>query len=359
MTTLSLRSIEVQLGGVEVLRGVDLVVESGTSLALLGPSGAGKTTLLQTIVGLREPSNGQVILGNHDITNQPTHQRGIALVSQNPALQPNLTLSDNVELPLRFAEEHPKERRRRRALRELGRFGIGRLGNRRADQTSAGEQQTASTARETVRQTSVLLLDEPVIALDPIARRSMIRQIRERQRSDGTTMLVATNDWEVAAGLAEKMAVLSDGLIGQTGSPQELFDRPSTLDVAGLTGRWEINRLAGRVRTVEGERDEIVTAAGALRTWRGLPDRPMIVGIRPEDLEVVTDEPEREPGELRGVVESTSILGRTSLVTLDADGIPLQAMGPTPPPTNGATVSMTWRRAHLFDLEGNAFDHLD
>ncbi len=367
MTALSLHSIEVQLGGVEILRGLDLIVESGTSLAVLGPSGSGKTTLLQTIVGLRQPSSGQVVLGNRDITHVPTYDRGIAMVSQTPALQPNITVAANVERPLRYADEQPAEQRRLRAFRELRRFRIGRLGNRRPNETSVGEQHIAATARGTVREAALLLLDEPVIALDPMARRTMIRQIREQQRVQGTTMVVATNDWEVAAGLADRMAVLSNGMIAQSGTAPDIYDGPINLDVAGLTGRWELNRLAGRVRPIQGERTEIITPAGALRTWRTVPERPMIVGIRPEDLEVV--QPDRritagqdtavDGGLLTAVVRSATVLGRTSLVHLDADGIPLQAMGPAPAPAAGSTVLLAWRRAHLFDLNGVAFDHLD
>lgn len=361
VTSLSLHSVEVQLGGIEVLRGLDLIVESGTSLAVLGPSGSGKTTLLQTIVGLRRPTSGHVVLGGTDITDLPTYARGIAMVSQSPALQPNITLAANVERPLAFTEDQPKEQRRLRAFRELRRFRIGRLGDRRPSQTSAGEQHIAATARGTVRQAAVLLLDEPVIALDPLARRSMIRQIREQQRFEGTTMIVATNDWEVAAGLADRLAVLAEGRIAQSGTAQDLYDHPATLEVAGLTGRWELNRLAGRVRPVQGERTEIVTAAGVMRTWRALEERPMIVGIRPEDLEVVDPDagPAEGGGHLGATVQAAAVLGRSTLLHLDADGIPLQAMGPVPPPAVGSTVRLAWRRAHLFDLNGNAFDHLD
>ncbi len=367
MTTLSLHAIEVTLDGVEVLRGLDLVVESGASLAVLGPSGAGKTTLLQTIVGLQQPSSGHVVLGNNDITHLPTHERGISLVSQSPALQPNLTLAANVERPLVYGDERPRDKRRLRAFRELRRFRIGRLGNRRPSQTSAGEQHVAATARGTVRRAAVLLLDEPVIALDPMARRSLIRQIRDQQRHDGTTMVVATNDWEVAVGLADRLAVLTDGTIAQLGSAEDLYDRPDSLEVAGLTGRWELNRLAGRVRHVRGERTEVVTPAGVLRTWRELPDRPMIVGIRPEDLEIVDSSAGVGSSTVSGdrldsltaTVRSAAVLGRTALVHLDADGLPLQAMGPTPTPPAGSTVRLSWRRAHLFDLAGVALDHLD
>ncbi len=361
VTALSLHSIEVRLGGVEILRGLDLTVDSGTSLALLGPSGSGKTTLLQTIVGLQRPSKGHVVLGGNDITHLPTHERGIALVSQSPALQPNITLAANVERPLAYTEDQPKAQRRLRAFRELRRFRIGRLGERRPNQTSVGEQHIAATARGTVRRAAVLLLDEPVIAVDPVARRSMIRQIREQQRLERTTMVVATNDWEVAAGLADRLAVLTEGRISQSGTAQDLYDQPANLDVAGLTGRWELNRLAGRVRPIHGERTEIVTAAGALRTWRTVAERPMIVGIRPEDLEIVgadTDTAEGG-GRLEATVTSAAVLGRTTLVHLDADGIPMQAMGPTPAPAVGSVVAMVWRRAHLFDLNGIAFDHLD
>ena len=357
MTTLSLHAIEVRLNEIEILRNLDLVVESGSSLAVLGPSGSGKTTLLQTIVGLKDPTRGAVALDGVDITDQPVHLRGIAYVAQDPALQPNLTVATNVERPLAFHDEKPKGRRRLRAISELRRFGIGRLRDRRPSQTSYGEQHTAATARGTVRHPAVLLLDEPVIALDPMARRAMIRRIRDQQRSDGTTMVVATNDWEVAAGLADRMAVLTDGSIVQSGTADDLYDRPATLDVAALTGRWELNRLAGRVRPVEGERTEIVTAAGTLRTWRALPDRPMIVGIRPEDLEVVGEAD--DGGDLAAEVRAAAVLGRTSLVHLDGDGIPLQAMGPAPAPPVGSTVRLAWRRAHLFDLNGEAFDHID
>ncbi len=356
---MSLHGIDVQLGDVEVLVDLDLLVESGASLAVLGSSGSGKTTLLRTIVGLQQPSRGRILLNDVDITATPTRERGISLVSQDPALQPNLTLADNVERPLNFAAKQPPKQRRRRAFRELRRFGIGRLGDRRSDQASAGERQAAATARGTVRDRAVLLLDEPVTALDPAARRSMIRQIRTQQVSEGTTMVVATNDWEVAVALADHLAVLFEGRILQSGTAGDLYDRPANLDVAELTGRWKLNRLAGRVRPVQGERTEIVTAAGVLQTWKPLGPQPMIVGIRPEDLEVVDDGGPSASTGLTATVTAGTVLGRTALLQLDGDGIPLQAMGPSPAPPTGSTVRLTWRQAHLFDLNGVAFDHLD
>ncbi|MDH3293668.1 MAG: ABC transporter ATP-binding protein, partial [Acidimicrobiia bacterium] len=288
MTSLWLQSLNVRLAGIEVLRRIDLHVDSGASLAILGRSGSGKTTLLRTIVGLEQPSGGRVIVGGFDLTDVPTAERGIALVTQQPSLDPKASLATNVERPLKLRGDNPPRSRQRRAVLELGRFGLRSRANARAEETSAGEQQTAATARGTVRQPGLLLLDEPVTAIDPDARRLMVRRLKQQQMANETTVIIATNDWEVAAGLADQIGVLANGTIIQLGSAVDLYDYPASIEVAELTGRWQLNLLPARLRLVPGERSELVTGAGPIRTWRDIGGGPMTVGLRPSDL-TITD----------------------------------------------------------------------
>lgn len=355
--TLRLQSIGVDLGDRCVLNGIDLDVAPGTALAVLGASGSGKTTLLRTIVGVQAASRGRILVGGEDLTATPANARGMALVPQQAVLDPGRSLVGNVELPLVFRATEAPTDRRRRAGRELKRFGIGRLGSRRPAETSAGEQQTASTAKAMVKETDIILFDEPVIALDPTARRSMITNLRHRQMSEGITMIVATNDWDVAAGLADEMVVLVDGAIAQRGPTLDIYDRPLTVEVAELTGRWRMNRLAGTLSSLPGERTVIATAAGDLHTWQTIGQRSVIVAIRPEDL--VVGDPLNQAATLSATVRSSMMLGPTTLVDLDADGLPLQATGPVPAPPVDTTVALTWRLAHLFDLEGRALARVE
>lgn len=352
MPSLTLRNLSVQRGEVEILRSVNLVVESGASLAVLGESGSGKSSLLRTIAGLDPPASGRILLDSVDVTDVPVGKRGIVYVDQSPALQPNLTLAGNVERPLKFRKD-PPESRRRRVYNHLRRFDLGGRGDKTVRESSAGEKHSAATARGTVTEPRVLLLDEPVTALDAAARRARLRELRLQHEATNSTLVVATNDWSVAAGLADRVAVLGGGTIAQMAETRQVYDNPDTIDVAELTGRWQLNRLAGTVRRVPGARTEIVTAAGPLRTWRPVPDRQMLIGIRPSDLTI------DEEGELAGEVRHSAVLGRTSLVTIDADGLPVHALGPSPAPSVGTTVQLTWRRAHLFTLDGSAIDHLD
>lgn len=341
-------------------------------MAVVGASGSGKTTLLRAIVGFERPLSGRVILDSTDITNVRVAERGIAYVTQQPALQPNLTLADNVERPLKLGRkvEGDRDRRRRRVRRELRRFGLGGRGDKQAREAAAGEQHSADTARGTVRETGLILLDEPAMALDAQARRAAVRQLRLQQLANQSAMLVTTNDWAIAAALADRVAVLANGSIVQTAWPIELFDNPVSLHVAELTGQWPINRLAGVVRRTPGARTEIMTPAGSISTWREVTHEHVTVGIRPVDLEIL-DSASAEGGdggewadpvgggELAGVVLSSAVLGGRSLVAVDADRLPLQAVGPVPPPPPGSAVRMAWRRAHLFTLEGDAIAHIE
>ncbi len=356
MTSLSIRGLCVRRGGLEVLRGLDLSVESGESVAVLGRSGSGKTTLLRTIVGFEEPWAGRVLLDSVDVTWTPTARRGISFVAQEPSLQPNLTLGDNVERPLQFAADRPPESRRRRVRDELRRFGLAGRADKPARQAAAGEQHSAATARGTIRDPAVLLMDEPVVALDAGARRATIRQLRLRHQATNSTMLVATNDWVLAAGLADRVGVLAGGKIIQIAPSIDLYDQPGSIEVAELTGQWPLNRLSGRIRRPPGLPTEIATPAGTVRTWRELPQRMVIVGIRPADLVLVAGD---DDGELHGIAGFAAVLGRHSLVTVDADGLELRAMGPVPPPEPGDAVRLAWRRVHLFTLDGEAIAHLE
>jgi len=353
VVALNVRQLTVRFDDTTVLENLDLFVGPRSSMAVLGQSGSGKSTLLRTIAGLDRPVAGNIYLDGVDVTDVHTSQRGLIFVAQSPALQPNLNLADNVERPLKWAGDTPPESRRQRVASELRRFGLGGRGHKWVNEASAGEIHSTATARGTVRNPRLLLLDEPVAALDAGARRARILELRRQHRSTGSTLVVATNDWTVAAALADRVAILAGGSIIQEAEPLDLYNRPVSMHAAELTGRWRLNRLAGTVRRPPGAQIEIVTPAGPIRTWRDPPQESMVVGIRPADLIVADD------GPLQGTVVSSMVLGPTVLVTVDADGLRLEAMAPKPSPEAGSAVRMRWRRAHLFTLDGDAIDHID
>ena len=243
--TLVCRSLVVAPGGAPVLRGVDLEIPRGRLTALAGPSGAGKTTLLRTIAGLQAPGGGEVELDGRRITLLPPHRRNIAVVFQEPRLLPHLTVSDNVALPLRAAGVERGERRAR-AGRLLDQVGLGGMGERQVSGLSGGEQQRVALARALVGDPELLLLDEPLAAVDPNRRESLRRLIASVQAERSLTTLLVTHDRSEAAELGQSIALMLEGQIVQHGTPRELFERPRTAAIARFFGA--ANLFRGEVR---------------------------------------------------------------------------------------------------------------
>ncbi len=323
--TLSLRGVDAAPGGVEVLRDVDLELAAGSATTLIGPSGAGKTTLLRVIAGLTPTTGGVVLIDGQDVTGLPAHQRRIGVVFQEPRLFPHLSVGDNVAFGLETAGVE-RSTRRARAAQMLARVGLDGMAERVVTGLSGGEQQRVNLARALAIEPAVLLLDEPMAAVDPERRTELRALIAEL--TAGPTVLHVTHDRAEAAELGDRVAVLIDGTVVQHASPRDVFERPATLDVAGLVGADTV--LRGEVRD-----GRLVLGDGSLPVSG--PDGPGIITVRPEHVTL--------GGELHGVVRSATYQGTaTRLVAALPDGQTVTADVPVEDaPRAGDTVALTLR----------------
>jgi putative spermidine/putrescine transport system ATP-binding protein len=271
--SVSITSLTVHLSGTRILDQVDLMVPAGSFVTLLGPSGSGKTTTLNVLAGFAEATSGHVLLGDRPLDGLPASKRDIGFVFQNYALFPHLTVAQNVEFPL-LARKIPKERRRELVAGALELVRLPETGPRPVRSLSGGQQQRIALARALVFSPSLLLLDEPLAALDKQLREAMQIELKRIQRETGTTTIAVTHDQAEALSMSDLVAIMNGGRIEQVGSPEEVYRRPATRFVAEFLG--EANLLEVRSGRVEAF---------------GLPVQGAAEGttiIRPEDL-VLTD----------------------------------------------------------------------
>lgn len=218
---------------------VSLAVESGEFFSLLGPSGSGKTTCLRLIAGFDQPVSGRVSIGGQDVTDQPPYRRAVNTVFQDYALFPHMSVQDNIAYPLMVRAVRPDERKRR-AEEMLELVQLRGLGTRRPAQLSGGQRQRVALARALINAPPVLLLDEPLGALDLKLRQQMQIELKALQRQLGITFIYVTHDQEEALSMSDRLAVFKDGRVEQIGSPQQVYDTPQTAFVAGFVGSANI-----------------------------------------------------------------------------------------------------------------------
>jgi putative spermidine/putrescine transport system ATP-binding protein len=263
-------------GTTQVLQSIDLHISSGELVTVLGPSGCGKTTALRILAGFEKPSSGSVLVNGQDITSVPANRRGIGMVFQAYSLFPNLSVQQNVEYGLRVRRVD-RGKRAARAKELLEMCGLAEFASRYPHQLSGGQQQRVALARALAIQPGVLLLDEPLSALDAIVRSQIREEIRRLQQQLGITTLFVTHDQEEALSIADRVAVLKDGVIEQLAEPRTIYQKPSTEFVARFVGS--------------------VTEVGVARQYRGgaLPVQHPGAGldtlfVRPEDITLVPDD---------------------------------------------------------------------
>jgi putative spermidine/putrescine transport system ATP-binding protein len=269
------------------VRDLDLEIARGELMTLLGPSGSGKTTTLMMLAGFEEPSAGKILLEGRDIARLPPHRRGIGVVFQSYALFPHMSVAQNVAFPLEVRGV-PKPERERRVRDALAMVRLEGFGERRPAQLSGGQQQRVALARAMVFEPPIVLLDEPLGALDKALREEMQYEIRELHRRLGLTMMYVTHDQAEALTLSDRIAVFERGRIRQLATPREMYDRPANAFVAGFVG--ENNRLPGTILAREGEELRVRLEAGvevaALAVDAGEAGAPCLVAIRPERIAV-------------------------------------------------------------------------
>ena len=230
-----LRGVSKHFGDVKAVDGVDLDIADGEFFSMLGPSGSGKTTVLRLIAGFEQPSAGTILLGDIDVTSTAPFDRDVNTVFQDYALFPHMSVLDNVAYGLRVRGV-AKAERRRQALEALATVQLAHLGDRSPGQLSGGQRQRVALARSIVVKPKVLLLDEPLGALDLKLREQMQVELKELQRELGITFVFVTHDQEEALTLSDRIAVFSDGKIVQLGTPQEIYELPSSAYVASFVG---------------------------------------------------------------------------------------------------------------------------
>jgi putative spermidine/putrescine transport system ATP-binding protein len=292
--------------GTRALEPITLDISAGQTVVLLGPSGCGKTTMLRIIAGLESPdAGGRVLFDTEDVTAQPIEQRGVGMVFQSYALFPNMSVAENVGYGLRVRKAARAERDQRVA-EMLALVDLGAFGSRRVDQLSGGQKQRVALARALAIQPRVLLLDEPLTALDAKLREQLRVEIDRLLRQLGITAVYVTHDQAEAMALGDRIVVMEKGRIAQIGTPQEIYHQPATAFVADFIGT--MNRVSGEV--LDGH---LVLAAG--RVPLGAITTPDVM-FRPEDVRLV---PEGDH-HLSAKVISTFFLGDHTRLVVDAGG---------------------------------------
>jgi putative spermidine/putrescine transport system ATP-binding protein len=266
---------------------LELEVQRGELLTLLGPSGSGKTTTLMLLAGFELPTEGRILLEGRDIARLPPHKRGIGVVFQSYALFPHMSVAENVAFPLEV-RGIPRAQRAERVARALSMVRLDGYGERRPAQLSGGQQQRVALARALVFEPPIVLLDEPLGALDKALREEMQFEIRALHQRLGVTMLYVTHDQQEALTLSDRIAVFESGRIRQLATPRRLYDAPANGFVAGFVG--ENNLLPGRILSVEDEAVLVALDCGpqvrAHRVDAGGPGSACLLAIRPERIAV-------------------------------------------------------------------------
>jgi putative spermidine/putrescine transport system ATP-binding protein len=316
-----LENLQRRYATTTALNGLTLTMAPGELVALLGPSGCGKTTALRLLAGLEQADSGRVIIGGKDVTDVPANRRNVGMVFQAYSLFPHMTALQNVAFGMQLHKVGYDERRKR-AADTLELVGLAAQANKYAHQMSGGQQQRVALARALAIKPKVLLLDEPLSALDAKVRGRLRDEIRRVQLDVGITTLFVTHDQEEALAIADRVGVMQSGKLEQLGPPTEIYSRPATPFVAEFVGLT--NRIPGEVKfgSVEVRGTELPLVQ------KDVPTGPAIALVRPEAV-TITSDGDASSGPLVGTVIAVALLGATSRVTVDLGDITVLAQMPT------------------------------
>jgi putative spermidine/putrescine transport system ATP-binding protein len=315
------RSVSRHFGPVKAVDGVDLTIAEGSFFAMLGPSGSGKTTCLRLISGFEKPTGGQIRIFGEDVSETPPHLRNVNTVFQDYALFPHLNVRDNVAYGL-MVKGIGRAARYAKAEEMLALVKLDGYGDRKPAQLSGGQRQRVALARALVNEPRVLLLDEPLGALDLKLREAMQDELKALQKRLGLTFVFVTHDQHEALSMADSLAVFNEGRIAQIGTPQDIYDRPATRFVADFVGSSNVLP------------PDLTRALGGPAQWASL---------RPEATRLAAS------GPVSGTVTALRYLGSGTRVVIDAGGTEIAALVPAgqPVPVEGATTAIAFEPSAL------------
>jgi spermidine/putrescine transport system ATP-binding protein len=311
---------------VTAVDAIEVHVRGGEFFSLLGPSGCGKTTTLRLIAGFEQPTSGQILLDGDDVARTPPHKRNVNTVFQNYALFPHLDVFDNIAFGLRRAKR-PKSEVAKRVREALELVQLGGYERRRSSQLSGGQQQRVALARALVLNPAVLLLDEPLGALDAKLRKALQIELKALQQEVGITFLYVTHDQEEALTMSDRLAVMSAGRVEQVGAPRDVYEDPQTLFVADFLGVSNLMDAISQVARDGGCRVRLDRFELDARGGGGDVTGPAKIVIRPERVELEPHEAPSGPNRLPGMVERLVYVGNAvQVIVRAATGQALQAL---------------------------------
>ncbi|HEY2886495.1 MAG TPA: sn-glycerol-3-phosphate ABC transporter ATP-binding protein UgpC [Rhizomicrobium sp.] len=348
MASVAIRGVRKAFGAIAVIHGVDISIRDGEFVVLVGPSGCGKSTLLRMIAGLENITSGEICIGDRVVNRLPPKERDVAMVFQNYALYPHMTVAANMGFSLKLRGA-PKAEINTRVQRAADILGLGPYLERFPRQLSGGQRQRVAMGRAIVRDPQVFLFDEPLSNLDAKLRVQMRTEIKELHQRLKTTTIYVTHDQIEAMTMADKIVVMNDGLVEQIGAPLELYDKPQNLFVAGFIGSPAMNFLKGVVRAngkaeFEGP-GRTVLPLGAVPA--GNDGRAAVYGVRPEDFALADDGSDAVVQVIEPTGSETQVvakLGGEEIVAVFRERHPFQA---------GQTIRLkpNPQLVHLFDEE--------
>ena len=354
---LELRGIRKEFPGFTAIEELDLTIPAGQFFALLGPSGCGKTTTLRIIAGLDQPTTGKIFLSGKDITDTKPHERKVNTVFQSYALFPHMTVLDNVAFGLK---QRKIDGPMKKAQDALNLVELGHLGNRRPQQLSGGQQQRVALARALVNRPSLLLLDEPLGALDLKLRRQMQIELKAIQMEVGLTFLHVTHDQEEAMDMADTVAVMNKGRIEQMGAPEKLYDRPKTVFVSKFLG--QSNLFVGDVVEENANSVSIDCKGHKLTVPKARAEKhsgKIAIGVRPEKATFHEDGAPAQSSDLNvvgpGEIIDIRFTGVSNQYLIEIPNLGevtvfAQNVGKSPVTELGAKVWVSWKVEHAFGL---------
>ena len=336
MSSIELTQVAKSWGNTTALHSVDLKIAPGSFCVLLGPSGCGKSTTLRIIAGLESASAGRVLIGGKDVTNLPPAERGIAMVFQNYALFPHLTVGENIGFGL-SVRKVPKAEAHKRLADAADLLGLSHLLDRRPGQLSGGQQQRVALGRALVAQAHVCLMDEPLSNLDAQLRQEMRAELRELQQRLGLTVVYVTHDQAEAMSMADQVVLLHQGRVEQCATPRTMYAQPATTFAARFIGTPAMNLLKLQGDAIAGSDVRVPAPAGAV--W---------LGLRPEAVQLGADG-------IAATVSGQEYLGADVVLrcAIGSEHITVRAPGQQHA-AQGAAVALVWQPQdmHFFDADG-------